>query len=84
MTSRELSKTNAATIMGIINDIYDKVRYWKPIVYAPAERLICSKCGKEYVSRGKHDIGICRDCEREQNAVCIGGVYDGEKAHDGN
>ena len=69
--------------MALIHDIYNKVAHWLPVtIYAPAERLICKKCGKEYVSRGKHDIGICYDCEREQTAHCIGGVYDGEPAHD--
>ena len=73
--------------MGIINDIAKKIRPdYKPkepiYVHAPTETLICSKCGQPYFSRGKHDIGICRKCEQEQNATCIGGVYDGEPAHD--
>ena len=74
--------------MAVINDIYEKVKHWKPeptiAVYAEdhAEHLKCSLCGREYVSRGKYDPGICRDCEREKNAHCAGGVYDGEPAHD--
>ena len=72
--------------MALINDIFDKIRDWKPsepiYVHAYAETLTCAKCGKKYFSRGKHDIGICRECEKEQNAMCIGGVYDGEPAHD--
>lgn len=50
-------------------------------VYAPAEMITCSVCGREYVSRGKYDIGICRDCERKmamQNAPCVGGPLDGQ------
>ena len=73
--------------MSVISDMSSHMKNWnKPevIIYADdhAEKLTCRKCGKQYVSRGKDDIGICRDCEREQNAHCIGGVYDGEPAHD--
>ena len=49
------------------------------VVYGPAENLICGQCGKEYVSRGKHDPGICRECEylnRFENAKMIGGPLD--------
>lgn len=73
--------------MGIINDMAKKAAHWKPIppisIYAEdhAEKLMCSICGKQYVSRGKYDPGICRECERERNAHCVGGVYDGEPAH---
>ena len=45
-------------------------------VYAPAETLTCSMCGKQYVSRGRYDLGICRDCEHKmakQNAPLVGG-----------
>lgn len=45
-------------------------------VYAPAEILTCSICGREYVSRGRYDPGICRDCERNQataGAPLVGG-----------
>ena len=71
----------------LINDIAKKIRpdYKLPepvYVHAPTETLTCSKCGQPYFSRGKHDIGICRKCEQEQNAHCIGGPYDGEPAHD--
>ena len=72
--------------MGVINDMAEKAKNWHPIppIYAEdhAEKLTCSICGKKYISRGKWDPGICRDCEREKNATCIGGVYDGEPAHD--
>lgn len=72
--------------MSVINDITQKVSHWHepPIIYAEdhAEKLKCRKCGKQYVSRGKYDIGICRDCEAKQNAICIGGPLDGEKAYD--
>ena len=74
--------------MALIHDMTEKIKKWRdsiPVtIYAEdhAEKLTCRKCGKVYVSRRKHDPGICRDCEREQNAMCIGGVYDGESAHD--
>lgn len=71
--------------MGVMHDIYNKMVNWRQKIdpiYAPAEMLVCSKCGKKYVSRGKHDIGICRECEAEENAHCIGGPLDGEKAHE--
>lgn len=45
-------------------------------VYAPAEIMTCSICGREYVSRGRYDPGICRECERNQtaaNAPLVGG-----------
>ena len=45
-----------------------------------AEMLVCLLCGKSYVSSGKHDPGICRDCRREKEAMLIGGPLDGEKA----
>ena len=50
-------------------------------VYAPAETLTCSICGKPYVSRGKYDPGYCRDCERRilsQNAPLVGGPLGGQ------
>lgn len=72
--------------MGVINDMAEKAKNWHPMppIYAEdhAEKLKCSICGKEYVSRGKFDCGICRGCEKEKNAHCIGGAYDGEPAHD--
>lgn len=46
-----------------------------------AEKLICRICGKEYVSSGKYDPGICRACRREDEAMLVGGPLDGEKAH---
>ena len=55
----------------------------EPIVITAAdhaEKLICRLCGKQYVSSGKHDPGICRDCRKEKEAVLIGGPLDGEKA----
>ena len=45
-------------------------------VYAPAERITCSVCGREYVSRGRYDPGICYECERrmqQENATLVGG-----------
>lgn len=73
--------------MGLIHDMTEKTKDWRDrvsvAIYAEdhAEKLTCAKCGKRYISRGKNDPGICRDCEREQNAICIGGEHDGEKAH---
>ena len=73
--------------MSVINDIAKKIKPdYKPnepvYVHAPTETLICSRCKQPYFSRGKHDSGICRKCEQEQNANLIGGPYDGEKAYD--
>ena len=72
--------------MSVINDMAEKAKNWHPLppIYAEdhAEKLKCSICGKTYVSRGKWDCGICRECEREKNAHCIGGACDGEKAHE--
>lgn len=74
--------------MSVINDITQKASHWheppKVSIYAEdhAEKLTCSICGRQYVSRGKFDPGICRECEAKKNAHCIGGVYDGEPAHD--
>ena len=77
--------------MSLINDMSEKMKGWNKaqrpevVIYAEdhAEKLTCSLCGKQYISRGKYDPGICRDCEREKNAKCVGGMYDGEPAHDG-
>ena len=74
--------------MGVIHDISEKVRNWHAppvIIYAEdhAEKLTCSICGCQYISRGKYDPGICRDCERaetEKAALLVGGPYDGQKA----
>lgn len=41
------------------------------------ESLVCKKCGKSYISRGKHDSGYCRDCEKGQ--TFIGGPLNGQK-----
>ena len=77
--------------MGVINDMAAKAAHWKPevVIYAEdhAEKLKCSICGKEYVSRGKFDPGICRHCERaetEKTAMLIGGPYSGQKVGDAN
>ena len=75
--------------MGIIHDV--KAEYLDPAgvqtpvsIYATdhAERLTCRSCGKQYVSRGKTDPGICRNCEAKENAMLIGGPLDGEKAYE--
>lgn len=50
----------------------------EPIIIAPnAETLVCRKCGVEYYSRGKNDPGVCRSCERLENAKFKGGPYQG-------
>ena len=70
--------------MSVINDMAAKIKNWNQppevIIYAAdhAEKLTCKVCGKQYVSRGKNDPGICRDCEKEKAAKLIGGPYDGE------
>ena len=72
--------------MSVINDIYEKAKNWheppKVTIYAEdhAEKLKCSLCGSEYVSRGKWDQGICRECERKKNAQLVGGPLDGRDA----
>lgn len=45
-----------------------------------AEKLFCRICGKKYVSRGKNDPGICRECAAREKATLVGGPLDGEKA----
>ena len=47
----------------VLEDI-DKENCPEVIVFAPAERLTCKYCGKEYPSRGKRDPGYCRACEK--------------------
>lgn len=50
-----------------------------------AETLICSICDKAYISRGKHDPGYCRDCERttvNEDTVFIGGPLHGQRVGD--
>lgn len=71
--------------MAVINDVEKKNRpdYREPvIIHAPTETLTCSRCGKSYFSRGKHDSGICRECEKKEKAHLVGGPLDGEKAYD--
>lgn len=62
--------------MAILEDIYNKL-FPKVVVHAPAETLICKKCGKEYFSRGKGDPGICRECEEKEKPL-VGGPLDGK------
>ena len=74
--------------MSVIHDMTEKASHWheppKISIYAEdhAEKLYCLKCGKQYISRGKHDPGICRDCEAKEKAHLIGGPLDGEPAYD--
>ena len=46
-------------------------------IHALCETKKCEKCGREYPSRGKRDIGICPNCLREQNF--IGGPLDDKR-----
>lgn len=74
--------------MSVINDMTAKAAHWheppKVSIYAEdhAEKLNCSICGRQYVSRGKFDPGICRECEAEKKAKLVGGPLDGEDAYD--
>lgn len=74
--------------MSVINDMSAKAAHWheppKVSIYAEdhAEKLTCSMCGRQYVSRGKFDPGICRECEAKKKAHLIGGPLDGEPAYD--
>jgi len=78
--------------MGVIHDITTKIKQWfapkEPLyIFAEdhADKMICINCGKKYVSRGKWDPGICRECEKEiaqQNSYLVGGPLDGQKAGD--
>ena len=43
----------------------DKTNCPQVVIFAPAETLTCKHCRKEYPSRGKHDPGYCRTCEKE-------------------
>lgn len=55
----------------------------EPIIIAPnAESIQCARCGVWYPSRGKTDPGICRACERDVNALNIGGPL-GERRYSG-
>ena len=59
----------------------------KIVIAAPAPTLVCSKCGKEYISRCKRDSdaienlvpAICPECEKYNSAVLIGGPIGGLK-----
>ena len=72
--------------MSVIHDMTEKISHWHepPKIYAEdhAEKLTCSMCGRQYVSRGKFDPGICRECEAKKKAKLIGGPCDGENAYD--
>ena len=65
--------------MGVIQDMKEELEEMgirAPVtIYAEdhAERLTCKRCGVQYVSRGLRDPGICRDCEKEEGYLLIGG-----------
>lgn len=59
-----------------------KIEPIKPIT-APAERLICKRCGCIYTSRGKSDSGYCRDCEQVMKALS-GGPLSGARLYHGD
>lgn len=55
----------------------------EPIVLnSHAEILLCKFCGKEYVSRGKHDPGYCKDCGAELRGGPLDGKLVGELRYD--
>ena len=56
-----------------------KIEPIKPIT-APAEKLICKRCGSLYVSRGKNDPGMCRVCEQVTGALS-GGPLNGMRVY---
>lgn len=45
-------------------------------IHARCETKTCERCGRDYASRGKRDIGICKECERE--TTFYGGALDGK------
>lgn len=54
-----------------------KERYYKIVLSAYAPVIRCSVCGEEYVSTGKHDPGICRECRKKEHMY--GGPLSNEK-----
>lgn len=68
--------------MAVINDRSNRPQTPNVTIYAEdhAEKLVCSVCGKRYVSRGKYDPGICRECQKERDAALVGGPLNGEPA----
>ena len=61
--------------MNIIKQIVDSIKRIQINGYS--EKLICTKCGKEYQSTGKKDPGICKEC-----MIFSGGPLDGQKVGD--
>ena len=51
-------------------------------IFERGEMLTCKECGRNYVSRGKKDPGICRVCEAEHNF--IGGPLDNQGDNNDN
>lgn len=47
-----------------------------------AETLICKFCGKEYISRGKYDLGYCKECGAELRGGPLDGRLAGELKYD--
>ena len=74
--------------MGVIQDMKEELEesgIRTPItIYAEnhAEWLTCRRCGEKYISRGKNDFGICRNCEAKEVAIMIGGPLSGKKAYE--
>lgn len=64
------------------SDDENEMNSGEPIVLnGYAETLVCSKCGKSYLSRGYHDPGYCVDCQLDmmKDAIFIGGPLNGQK-----
>lgn len=67
----------------ILEDI-DKENSPPVIIFAPAERLDCKYCGKEYVSRGKRDPGYCRACGVKMQTTMYSPYMEGGPLNDYN
>lgn len=61
----------------MIIDFFDILKD-RLIIHGHGETLKCNKCGNEYVSTGKHDPGICKECQM----IFSGGPLDGVKVGD--
>lgn len=48
----------------------------KIVIMASAPEIICSKCGATYISRGKNDSGICKECQLQDLPLKGGPLND--------
>lgn len=46
----------------IINEFLEFIK-GRLVIHGHCETLTCERCGQEYPSRGKHDPGMCKECE---------------------